>query len=130
MKIDIFTLCDGVYLYGDKLTVIGMYDVLVLQNLTAAPVTLNIAAHIIFDADECGNNVINIYGEDIETGSRILDLKQKLLIRKRDKIDSGTLNVSLSGVPVIFPRPSKYKFTLEVEGRGKSETILNVLSSR
>lgn len=130
MKIDIFTLCDGAYCYEDKLTVIGVYDVLVRQNLTAMPVEINIAAHIIFDADECGNNVISIYGEEMNSGMKVLDLRENLSINKRDNIGTGILNVFLSRIPVVFPQSGKYKFTLDVEGKGKSEIILNVLSDR
>lgn len=128
MKIDIFTLCDGVYCYEDKLFVIGSYDTIIRENLTAAPFEINIAAHITFDADECGDNAVNLYGEEISSGQRVLDLKNNLSIRKREQTGTGILNVALSGLPVIFPQTGKYKFTLEVEGKAKSEIILNVLS--
>ena len=126
MTIDIFTLCDGVYCYEDKLTVIGVYVVLIRPNLTAAPVNINIAAHITFGEDECGDNAIRIYGEDMESGALVLDIKNNISINKRENIGTGILNVSLANVPVIFPRPGKYKFVLEIENKGKSEIILTV----
>ncbi len=126
MKIDIFALCDGVYCYENKLSLIGVYDVLNFPNIAATPVSLNIAAHIIFDESECGDNLISIEAEEMETGMKVLELKNPLNITPRDNIGTGLLNVSLSGVPVVFPKMGKYKFRLTVEGRGSAELILNV----
>lgn len=126
MKIDIFTLCDGVYCYENKLTVVGAYDILYLQNLTATPVILNIAAHIIFDCSECGENTIRIEAEEMDSKNKILELNNPLKIAKREHVNTGILNVALTGVPVIFPRTGKYKFSLIVDGKGQSEIILNV----
>lgn len=127
MKIDIFTLCDGVYCYEDKLTIIGVYDVLRRLNLTATPIEINIAAHIVFDENECGENSIHIYGEDAESGMAVLDLNNNnFSITKREKLETGVLNVALSKIPVLFPRAGKYRFTLEVIGKGKSEILLTV----
>lgn len=127
MKIDIFALCDGVYCYENKLTVVGAYDVLNLPNLTATPVSLNIAAHIIFEAEECGDNMISIVAEDMDSGMKVMELKNPLDISPRESVGTGVLNVALSDVPVIFPKTGKYKFTLAIEGRGSAETFLNVL---
>lgn len=126
MKIDIFTLCDGVYCYEDKLTIIGVYDVLRRLNFTATPIEINIAAHIVFDENECGENSIHIYGEDAESGMTVMDLKNNVSIIKREKLETGVLNVALSKIPVIFPRAGKYRFTLEIIGKGKSEILLTV----
>ncbi len=126
MKINIFALCDGVYCYENKLSLIGVYDVLNMLNITATPVNLNIAAHIIFEESECGDNLISIKAEEMETGIIVLDLKNPMNITPRDNIGTGLLNVALSGVPVAFPKMGKYKFTLTVEGRGSAEIILNV----
>lgn len=128
MKIGIFTLCDGVYSYEDKLMILGVYDVLRLQNFTASPVALNIAAHILFEAAECGDNTLRIEGVELRTGMKILDLKNDISISERDKIGTGVLNIALSGIPVIFPAEGQYKFTLNVEGKGSSEILLNVMS--
>lgn len=127
MKTDIFALCDGVYCYENKLTVVGAYDVLNLPNLTATPVNLNIAAHIVFEAEECGNSIISIEAEDMDSGMKVMDLKNTLNISQREFVGTGVLNVALSDVPVIFPKTGKYKFTLAIEGIGSAETILNVL---
>ena len=126
MKIDIFALCDGVYCYENKLTIVGAYDVLNLANLTATPVNLNIAAHIIFDAEECGGNMISIVAEDMESGMKVMELRNPFDISSREVVGTGVLNVALSGVPVIFPKPGKYKFTLSIEGRGSADLVLNV----
>ena len=62
----------------------------------------------------------------MESGALVLDIKNNISINKRENIGTGILNVSLANVPVIFPRPGKYKFVLEIENKGKSEIILTV----
>lgn len=128
MKVDIFTLCDGVFSYEDKLTIVGVHDTLTLFNLTATPVNINIAAHLLFESDECGENTIRIYAEETENGAIILDLRDRLAISRRESHGTGTLNVALMGIPVLFPKTGIYRFTIEVEGRGSAHTLLNVRS--
>lgn len=128
MKIDIFTLCDGVHCYENKLTVIGAYDVLNIQNFTAAPVPINIAARILFDREECGPNTIHIEGTEIESGLKVMDLSNSVEISPREKIGTGILNVLLNGVLVMFPREGKYRFTITVVGKATAEISLNVIS--
>ncbi|MBD5369607.1 MAG: hypothetical protein HDR80_00450 [Bacteroides sp.] len=117
MHTDIFTLCDRVQCYENKLMVIGAYDVISVQNTAPAPLSISIAARIRFEKEECGPSIIKIEASEVATGIKVLDIDNPIDIEARNPIGEGLLNVVLNDVPVLLPREGKYEFTLSVEGK-------------
>lgn len=114
MQLKLFSICEGAFNNGGRLTIVNTYDVIHSKTFPLVK-AIGVAITISFDQEDEGKHCIEMHIENISTNKEVAKMVSDVAV-PRDK-EGGFLNFASNVSGLNFKDPAKYAFNLFVDGK-------------
>jgi hypothetical protein len=123
MQLKLFSICEGAFNNGGRLTIVNTYDVI---HSKAFPLVMaiGVAMTIAFDPEDEGKHSIEMRIENNTTKMEVAKMVSDVIV-PRDE-EGGFLNFTSNVAGFNFKEPAKYAFNLFVDGNPLGSIIIPV----
>lgn len=125
MNVEVFALCDYAHDERGKLTVVGAFDALMLNELPAVHPLLCIALRLRFQVYELGSHEIMLTLKDENGQPAASPLRAGIEVNGIGR-DSACANLALRLFNLRWEREGRWHFLLEIDGHEKAQLPLYV----
>ncbi len=123
MQLKLFSICEGAFNNGGRLTIVNTYDVIHGKTFPLVK-AIGVAMTIVFDQEDEGKHSIEMHIENISTNKEVAKMVSDVTV-PRDK-DGGFLNFASNVSGFNFKDPAKYAFNLFVDSKLLGSIIIPV----
>lgn len=117
MKVELFALCDAATESGGKLNVLGIFDVMVAQDLPFFHPACAVAIRLRFKRIESGAHRVKLDIVDLDGRHAVPSFETTVNVQSGDDTDSSVANMLLNFQQLRFDRYGRYSIDLAVDGR-------------
>ena len=127
MEIEIFALCDAAADYGGKLSLLGTFDSLQVNQLPATHPHCAVALRVRFERIEEGDHRVRINIVDEDGQSIAPSVDGNIGVKFPPNVSSVCANMVLNINGMKFDKPGRYAIDLAIDARHERSLPINVL---
>jgi hypothetical protein len=115
MTVEVFTLCDNVQNYADKLVIVGTFDSIFAKSLPAIHPVLSVAIKLRYRNDEQGSYRLRLEINHDQGSETLVGIDGQIDLRA-GRMDSSVANLAFNIVNTTFKVYGDYSAQLKIEG--------------
>lgn len=113
MQLKLFSICEGAFNNGGRLTIVNTYDVIHSKNFPLV-MSIGVAMTIAFDPEDAGKHSIEMKIENTSNKTEIAKMVSDVVVPKDE--EGGFLNFASNVGGFNFKESAKYAFNLFGDG--------------
>jgi len=127
MEVQVASLCDAAADYNGKLSLLGAFDTILVQNVPAVHPHCSVALRIVFrDTDE-GDHVLRLAMIDEDGKNLLPNVEARMSVKMAETMFFSTNNLVFNLQGLQFPQAGQYSIDISLDGEIIARIPLQVL---